>query len=294
MSIGPGPTATTQSRPSIGTALREATAALAALPQASPHLEAALLLCEATEYTRTQLLAWPETGLGAAELACFEALIRRRLAGEPIAYIRGHQAFWSLELEVTPDILIPRPETELLVELALEGLPVDAPLLILDAGSGSGAVTAALASERPAWTLIAIERAMGAACVAGRNFRAYALGNTHLVNCDWLTPIAERSLDAIVGNPPYLPAADPHLEQGDLIREPRSALVAGPDGLDAIRTLSTQAVSRLRPTGFIALEHGLDQGPAVRTIFEQHGFEDIHTYPDLGGQERATTGRLPL
>ena len=129
--------------------------------------------------------------------------------------------------------------------------------------------------------------------MASRNFRTYGLGNTHVVNCDWLTPIAARSLDAIVGNPPYLPAADPHLRQGDLIWEPCSALAAGPDGLDDICTLSAQATSRLRPGGFIVLEHGFDQGPAVRAIFKRYGFEDIRTYPDLGGQERATTGQLP-
>jgi len=267
---------------------------LAALPQASPLLEAALLLCDATGRTRTELLAWPETELAEVDLARFEALVQRRLVGEPIAYIRGHQAFWTLDLEVTPETLIPRPETELLVELALERLHADAPLLILDAGSGSGAIAAALASERPAWTLIATEYHMGAAYMAGKNFRTYALGNAHVVNCDWLTPIAERSLDAIIGNPPYLPDADPHLRQGDLRWEPRSALATSPDGLNAIRTLSTQATSRLRPAGFIALEHSLDQGLAVRTIFSRHGFEDIRTHSDLGGRERATTARLPL
>jgi len=283
-----------QRRTSIGRVLREAAAALAALPQASPHLEAALLLCDATGHTRTGLLARPETTLGTAELARFEALIRRRLAGEPIAYIRGHQAFWTLDLEVTPDTLIPRPETELLVELALERLRADAPLRVLDAGSGSGAIAAALAFERPAWTLIATDRAMGAARLAGRNFRTWALRNARVVSCDWLTPIAERSLDAIIANPPYIPDADPHLGQGDLIREPRSALAAGFDGLDAIHALSTQATSRLRHAGFIALEHGFDQGSTVRTILNRHGFEDIRTHPDLSGRERATTGRLPL
>ncbi|WP_133511922.1 peptide chain release factor N(5)-glutamine methyltransferase [Candidatus Thiosymbion oneisti] len=294
MSTGSRHTDDAQRRPSIGRVLREATAALAALPQASPHLEAALLLCDATGHTRTELLAWPEAELGEADLARFEALIQRRLAGEPMAHIRGHQAFWTLDLEVTPDTLIPRPETELLVELALERLRADAPILVLDAGSGSGAIAAALASERPAWTLIATDQDMGAARMAGRNFRTYALRNVHVVSCDWLAPIAERSLDAIVGNPPYLPAADPHLRQGDLPWEPRRALAAGPDGLDAIRILGAQAASRLRPDGFIALEHGFDQGPAVRMIFNQHGFEDIRTHPDFGGRERVTTGRLPV
>jgi len=283
-----------QQKSSIGRVLREAAATLTALPHASPHLEAALLLCDATGRTRTELLARPETELGATDLARFDALLQRRLAGEPIAYIRGRQAFWTLDLQVTPATLIPRPETELLVELALEQLRADAPLLILDAGSGSGAIAAALASERSAWTLIATDRDPRAARIASRNFRAWTPENAQVINCDWLQPIAERSLDAIIANPPYLPDTDPHLGQGDLIREPRSALAAGPDGLDAIRVLSAQATSRLRPAGFIALEHGFDQGPAVRAIMDQHGFEDIRTNPDLGGRERATTGRLPV
>lgn len=277
----------------IGAVLREATASLAVLPQASPHLEAALLLGDATGYPRTQLLAWPETEVCEADLARFRILIRRRLAGEPIAYIRGHQAFWTLNLRVTPATLIPRPETECLVELVLERLPADAPLLVLDAGSGSGAIAAALASERPAWTLIATDRSLEAAHVASENLRRWVPGNAGVVNCDWLAPIAERSLHAVVGNPPYIPDRDPHLRLGDLLWEPRSTLVAGPDGLDAIRRLSAQTVSRLRPAGFIALEHGFDQGPAVRAIFKRYGFEDVCTYRDLGDRERITMGRLP-
>ena len=281
-------------RPSIGTVLREATAALAVLSQASPHLEASLLLCDATGHTRTHLLAWPETELSETDLARFEALLQRRLVGEPIAYIRGRQAFRTLELQVTPATLIPRPETELLVELALEQLRADAPLLVLDAGTGSGAIAAALASERPAWSLIATDHSLAAARMAGNNLRTYAPENAGVIACDWLTPIAERSLDAIISNPPYIPATDPHLRLGDLPWEPCSALAAGgPDGLDAIRSLSAQAASRLRPAGLVVLEHGFDQGPAVRTIFMRHGFEDIHTHPDLAGRERATTGRIP-
>lgn len=279
-------------RPTIGAALQEAVGLLATLPQASPHLEAMLLLSDATGRPRTRLLAWPETRLGAAALARFRTLIQRRLGGEPIAYIRGRQAFWTLELQVTPDTLIPRPETEHLVELTLEQLRADAPLLILDAGSGSGAIAAALACERPAWTLIATDRSPAAARIAHRNLRAHAPENAYVVNCDWLTPIAERSLHAIIGNPPYIPDTDPHLGQGDLPREPRTALVAGPDGLDAVRALSAQATSRLRPAGFMALEHALDQGSAVRGIFKRQGFADIRTHRDLDGRERVTTGRL--
>jgi release factor glutamine methyltransferase len=250
------------------------------------------LLAAATGLDRCRLLAWPETVIGGGAQARFHTLLQRRLAGEPIAYIRGHQEFWSLSLRVTAETLIPRPETELLVELALEELPEDESLLILDAGCGSGAVAAALASERPAWTLIAVDLNEAAAHVARENFRSYSLGNAAVLTCDWLTPIRPRCLDAIVANPPYIPDADPHLRQGDLPWEPRGALAAGPEGLDAIRVLSAQAASRLRPNGFLALEHGFDQGAAVRSILAGEGFERLTTYSDLSGRDRATSGRL--
>jgi release factor glutamine methyltransferase len=265
---------------------------LTALAQASPRLEAELLLCDATGLDRTDLLAWPETEIGANDLERFRTWVRRRLAGEPIAYIRGHQAFWTLDLHVTPDTLIPRPETELLVELALERLPAKASLLVLDAGSGSGAIAAALASERPAWTLIATDRSMAAARIAGVNLSRYAPGNARTVVCDWLQPVAKRSLHGMISNPPYIADADPHLNQGDLPFEPRHALAGGPDGLDAIRSLCAQAVARLRPSGLIALEHGFDHGPQVRAILIQQGFADVRTHLDLAGRERATTGLL--
>lgn len=273
-------------------ALLWATQRLATLPQASPRLEAELLLCDATGHERARLIAWPESELGTTDLARFQALIERRFAGEPIAYIRGRQAFWDTELRVTSDTLIPRPETELLVEIALEQLPRDEPLLVLDAGCGSGAIAAALAGERPAWTLIAADRSMGAARVARENLLRCAAENARTVNCDWLRPIADSSLHALIGNPPYIPDADPHLTQGDLPHEPRAALAAGPDGLDAIRDLSFQATSRLLPGGLIALEHGFDQGPAVRAILARRGFTNIATHRDLSGHDRATSGRL--
>jgi release factor glutamine methyltransferase len=277
---------------SIGDVLRAATRLLAVVTRASRRLEAELLLCEATGLERTRLLAWPNTQIGEKDLQHFWTLVQRRLAGEPIAYIRGHQPFWTLDLRVTPDTLIPRPETELLVALTLDRLPADAALRVLDAGCGSGAIAAVLASERPAWTLIATDRSMPAARVARQNLCRYALNNAEVVNCNWLAPFAERSLHAIVGNPPYVPDADPHLDQGDLPWEPRSALAAGPDGLDAIRALSAQGAARLRHAGFIALEHGFDQGPAVGAILVGQGFQGIRTHRDLSGWERVTTGLL--
>ena len=277
---------------SIRDTLERAAQQLIALPQASPVLEAEILLCHATDLDRAKLRAWPEKRIDDFELEHFEDLIQRRLAGEPIAYIRGRQAFWNLDLQVSPATLIPRPETELLVELSLDRLPEDAPLLVLDAGCGSGAIAAALALERPAWTLIATDRSIEAARVASANRLQCAASNAGVIVCDWLAPIAEASLHALISNPPYVRETDPHLTRGDLPFEPRAALTAGPDGLDAIRDLSKQAASRLKPAGFFALEHGFDQGPAVRRILAQQGFGMIASHCDLAGHERATSGRL--
>lgn len=274
----------------LGSVLREAAETLAGLPQGAPRLESELLLAEATGLAREWLVAWPERVIEPAVAERFRDLVVRRRRGEPIAYLRGRQAFWSLELAVSPDTLIPRPETELLVEVALERLPPGRPLVVLDAGTGSGAIAAALAQERPAWTLIATERCAGAALVARDNLRRYAPGNTHLVRGDWLAAIAPASLDALISNPPYVAEGDPHLGEGDLPWEPRTALVAGADGLDAIRRLATEGRTCLRPGGLFALEHGYDQGPAVRDVLARHGYTATTTRRDLAGHERVTLG----
>ena len=281
-------------RPTIGATLRRAAARLAKLDQAEPALEAQILLTEATGLSRETLIAWPERELASTSYARFQALLARRLAGEPIAYIRGHQAFWTLELRVTEDTLIPRAETELLVEMALEILPPDSPLRILDAGTGSGAIAAALACERPRWTIFAIDHSAGAARVAANNLRRCSPRNTQVLRGDWLSPFADGSLDAVVSNPPYIPAADPHLRRGDLRFEPRRALAAGRDGLEAIRRLTVQASTRLSPGGLLLMEHGFDQGPATRAILTAHGYTRIDTRRDLAGLDRSTAGFRPL
>ncbi len=275
---------------SIGESLREAAARLSGLPQAEPRLEAQLLLMDASGITREQMIAWPERTLSADIVGRFRALLERRLAGEPIAYIRGHQAFWTLDLAVTPDTLIPRPETELLVETALELLPSRAPLLVADAGTGTGAIAAALACERPDWTLIAIERATGAARVAADNLSRCTARNARVVIGNWLAAIAPGSLDALISNPPYVPDCDPHLRRGDLRFEPRSALASGPRGLDAIHRLTGQAAGRLRSGGLFALEHGFDQAEAIRAILRSRGFRDLETREDLAGHPRVSHG----
>ena len=274
----------------IGEALNAASARLTGLPDGSPRLEAELLLGEATGLRRPQMLARPDAPLAIEARRRLTRLVERRRRGEPIAYILGCQGFWTLDLQVTPDTLIPRPETELLVEIALARLPADAPLLVADLGTGSGAIAAALASERPVWTLIAADRSIAALDVACTNARRLQLTNLCTLAGSWLAPFAPASLDAVLSNPPYVRADDPHLTRGDLRYEPRSALAAGPDGLDAIRRIAAAAPDRLKPGGLIALEHGCDQGAAVRDLLAQAGLTGAQTVHDLAGHERVTLG----
>jgi release factor glutamine methyltransferase len=274
----------------VGATLREATRELSQLPHASPRLEAELLLEEATGWPRARLLAWPEHTLDDGTAARFDAVLRRRLSGEPLAYILGRQAFWTLDLKVTPDTLIPRPETELLVEIALALPDPDRPRLAADLGTGSGAIAAAVASERPSWMVIAADRSAPALAVARENFRANGLATVAALRTDWLAPFAANSFDLILSNPPYVAAGDPHLSQGDLAFEPASALASGPDGLADIRGIAQDARRCLKPGGLIALEHGFDQGQAVRAELRARGLVGVETLRDLAGHERATLG----
>ena len=274
----------------VGEAITAASTRLAGLPGGSPRLEAELLLGETTGLRRPEMLARPDAPLAIDARRRLARLVERRSRGEPIAYILGWQGFWTLDLQVTPDTLIPRPETELLVEIALARLPADAPLLVADLGTGSGAIAAALASERPAWTLIAADRSIAALYVACANLRRLRLTNLCTLAGSWLAPFAPGTLDAVLSNPPYVRADDPHLTRGDLRYEPHSALAAGPDGLDAIRRISAAARDRLKPGGLIALEHGCDQGEAVRDLIAQAGLNGAQTVRDLAGHERVTLG----
>ena len=270
-------------------ALREAVALLSAGDSDSARLDAELLLCEAAGTTRAGLIAWPERTLQPAQHARFLQLVERRAGGEPIAYILGRREFWGLELTVSPETLIPRPDTELLVECTLQALPAHRPIVCADLGTGSGAIAAALAHERPDWTLIAVERSAGAAAIAAGNARRLQLRQLFVMRADWMNAIAPGSLDAIVSNPPYVRNDDPHLHRGDLRFEPRTALAAGESGLDAISMISTQAKDRLRPGGWLAIEHGWDQGDPVRRLLRQAGFENVTTHRDLAGHERVTS-----
>lgn len=256
-------------------------------------VDAELLLAHATGRTRGALYAHGDAVLPAAESAAFDALVDRRLAGVPVAYLVGRQGFWSLDLEVTPDTLVPRPETERLVELALERIAGRGAVDVLDLGTGSGAVALALARERPGARILATDASAPALEVAAGNARRLGLGNVRFARGDWWSAVGDARFDVVVSNPPYIADGDPHLSLGDLPSEPRAALASGRDGLDAIRTISAGAPARLRSGGWLLLEHGLDQGPAVRALLDAAGFGSVATAVDLEGRERVTSGCLP-
>lgn len=274
-------------------ALRSARARLASLVQGNAVLEAELLLAETLGKPRVFLTTWPETRLETGQLARFEGLLQRRLGGEPMAYILGHREFWSLDLRVSRDVLIPRPETELLVELALDAFDADTAIRVADLGTGSGAIAAALARERPKWRIVATDLSGAALDTARENFQRLGLTQVETRRGAWCEALGDgEQLQLLLSNPPYVADTDPHLERGDPRFEPRSALAAGPDGLDAIRCIVAQAPTHLSAGGGLMLEHGWDQGAAVRRLLQESGFVDVRTHRDLAGHERASTARL--
>lgn len=250
-----------------------------------------LLLAEALGHSRSWLYAHPEAPVPAPARARFEALLARRQAGEPVAYLLGRQGFWSLELEVGPATLIPRPETECLVELALARLPAGQPLRVADLGTGSGAIALALARERPQARIVATDASAEALMVARRNAARLGLGRVEFREGDWLAPLAEELFDLIASNPPYIEQDDPHLAQGDLRFEPPAALASGVDGLDAIRVIVRDAGRHLHAGGWLLLEHGWRQGAAVRALLDAAGFSEVATERDLEGRDRVSLGR---
>jgi release factor glutamine methyltransferase len=256
----------------------------------SAKLDAELLLAHVLGKPRSFLRTWPEQGVDAATAERFAALLARRRAGEPVAYLLGRQGFWSLELEVAPHTLIPRPDTELLVETALALCP-GGPARVLDLGTGTGAIALALACERPAWQVLGVDRVPEAVLLAERNRERLKLGNARFAESIWFSTLGGERFRLIVGNPPYIAAEDPHLAQGDVRFEPASALVAGRDGLDDIRLIVDEAPAHLEPGGWLLLEHGYDQGDAVRRLFAARGFIAVESRRDLGGHERITLGR---
>ncbi len=255
------------------------------------QLEAEILLAHALESPRSFLYANPDLELPRKRRNAFGRLVRRRARGEPIAYITGEREFWSLPLRVTPDVLIPRPETELLVESALELIPPDAHWHVADLGTGSGAVALALASERRLCEVHATETSRAALDLAGDNAGQLGLATVVFHRGSWCEPLQGR-FELIASNPPYVAEDDPHLRKGDCRFEPRQALTPGKDALAAIRLIAGQAPSKLAPGGWLLLEHGPEQGGAVRGILEDAGFTRIESRTDLLRHERVTLGQI--
>jgi len=256
------------------------------------RLDAELLLAAAIGKSRSYLHTWPERIVSSGDAEAYAGYLQRRRAGEPVAYILGQQGFWKIDLEVAPHTLIPRPDTELLVETALE-LQAAAPAKVLDLGTGTGAIALALASDCPAWQVTAVDRVDEAVALAERNRQRLGLGNVKVLASHWFSSLAGERFDLIVSNPPYIAAQDPHLVEGDVRFEPSSALVAGADGLDDLRLIVSEAPQYLLAGGWLLLEHGYDQADAVRTLLVAQGFIDVASRKDLGGHERISLGRLP-
>ena len=261
----------------------------------SAALEIELLLSHVIKKDRIWLKTWPDFQLKDEQVLFFNQLFDRRLQGEPLAFILGFKGFWTLDYAVNSHTLIPRPETELLVEMALR-LELDDNSKVIDLGTGTGAIALALASERPNWQIDATDSVHEALELAEFNRNTFGLTNVNIFYSDWFDSVSRRdsasSYDLIVSNPPYIEQNDPHLQQGDVRFEPSSALVAGLDGLDALRIIIEQAPMYLSPNGWLLVEHGYDQGNSVRRLFDLTGFKQIKTHADLNLQDRVTAGCL--
>lgn len=278
--------------PTIAETLQEAERRLAETSD-FPRLDAEVLLAHVLEVDRSHLRAWPERTVRPEALERYRGLLERRRRGEPVAYLTGRREFWSLPLYVTADVLIPRPETELLVELALAHLPPRPGPAVADLGTGSGAVAVAMARECPHCRIVATDVAETALAVARWNAEQLGLANIDFRHGSWFEPLAGERFDLIVSNPPYVADDDAHLRRGDLPHEPRLALAAGPEGLDALSIITAQAGAHLVAGGWLLVEHGHDQGPAVRRLLAAGGFKEVATERDLAGLDRVSLGRRP-
>ena len=269
----------------IGTALTDGTEQLRSVSD-SPRLDTELLLARALDVPRSYLFAHPEDSLDPAAVERFSSAVERRVKGMPIAYITGEKEFWSMILIVSPDTLVPRPETEVLVDQALQRIPEHEGFCMLDLGTGSGAIALAIARERPNCDVTATDVSDAAVRVARENANRHSLPNIEFLTGNWTAPVFDRSFDLIVTNPPYVPSNDPDLEH--LKYEPQLALVAGDDGLDAIRRISVEAKSVIRNGGTLLIEHGDNQKEEVALILSGDGWQNIGHVNDLSGKPRVT------
>ena len=255
----------------------------------TPRLDAEILLSLALGKPRSHLHAWPREKVERQRRDTFRKLIQRRQQGEPIAYLTGQQEFWSLKLRVTPDTLVPRPETEHLVELALDLVPRDAAWLIADLGTGPGTIALALARERPRCKFIAVDICEAALAVAMENARRLGISNVSFRQSDWFSQIRGLRFDAITANPPYVRSNDPCLAR--LTHEPGIALVSGPGGMEALETIIREARSHLKDAGWLLLEHGHDQGDATLELLRRHGYHKVAGHRDYAGHARNAAGQ---
>lgn len=258
----------------------------------SPRLDIEIFLTHILNQNRTWLFTWSDKELTVEQAETFQQFYNRRLKGEPVAHIIGQREFWSLPLMVNNSTLIPRPDTELLVEAVLGLFPDNDARRLLDLGTGTGAIALALANERKQWRCVAVDKALAAVALAEKNRVHLQLSNVQVLHSDWFSALAnEPAFDVIVSNPPYIDPADEHLSQGDVRFEPLSALIADNKGLADLEFIISHAPRYLADNGWLLVEHGYDQGAAVRDLFAANQFDELNTFRDYGGNERVTVGR---
>ncbi len=258
----------------------------------SPRIDTEILLCKALQVSRAYLYTHPEAILTNTALNTFQGLLDQRLQGHPIAYLVGTREFWSMPLNVSPATLIPRPETELLVEKILALFPNDATLNVLELGTGSGAIACALAKSRPHWQIMAGDISEEALIIAKKNAKTLGIHNIQFLQSDWFSNIPDHCLfDVIVSNPPYLAASDPHLQTGDVRFEPKQALISGANGLESLQFIIEHSYNRLISNGYLLLEHGCEQKNAVSAMLLQYGYQTIQCWQDYQGHDRVSSAK---
>jgi release factor glutamine methyltransferase len=275
----------------IKSVLSKATDILAASSD-SAVLDAEVLLCVVLEKERSYLRAWPDRQLQPEQINRFSALIKKRQKGTPVAYITGSREFWSRDFHVTPDVLIPRPDTELLVELSLKLIPADKPFRIIDLGTGSGVIAITLAAERPRAHINATDISLAALRIARLNAEKHHIDHIEFYQSDWFANVPDARFNLIISNPPYIAEDDIHLQQGDVRFEPQTALRAADKGLSDIKAIADAARKRLEPGGYLLIEHGYDQQAPVQAIFKDFHYDNIQAVNDLSGQPRVTYGQI--
>lgn len=277
----------------IATLLSEAVSQLSDRSD-SAALDAEVLLCLALEKPRSHLRAWPDRVPEQQQIRHFQALLQQRRQGTPVAYLTGRREFWSREFQVSPDVLIPRPETELLIEISLSLIPKDQPANIIDLGTGSGIIAITLANELPRAAVTATDLSLAALNIAKRNAAFHQTDHIRFLHSNWFNSVPPANFDLVISNPPYIAENDRHLGQGDVRFEPRTALTAPHQGLADIQTIADAARRYLKTGGHLLIEHGFDQEQAVQSIFRDLGYDSVRTHKDLSGQPRATYGKKLL